>query len=60
MQVLKLISFFIRPPSIVNVTERGISNLYIRASELFREEIFKLVRLQIIVVLKSAEFFTQR
>ena len=48
MQVLKLISFFIGPPSRVNVTEWGISNLYISVSELFREGIFKLVRLQII------------
>ena len=42
MQMLKLISFFIGPPSRVNVTEWGISNLYISVSELFREGIFKL------------------
>ena len=48
MEMIKLISFFIGPPSIVNVTDRGISSLNISVSELFREEIFQLVRLQII------------
>ena len=47
MQMLKLISFFIRPPSRVNVSERGISNSYISVSELLHEEIFKLARQQI-------------
>ena len=45
MQMLKLISFFIGR---VNVTEWGISNLYTSFSELFREGIFKLVRLHMI------------